>query len=359
MWWKRRAEATPTAMAAPPMSFAAYAVRGLSSEKFFLVDLGCAGGIAPAWRVFGDRLGALALDASVDECRRLASAEANPAVEYLAAFAGISSSHPFSQRRHGREEASRNPWGRLSAARTAAQREAWLRGASDAQKIRESLWYLTETSEKNQVIVPQLLCERGVTSVDFLKIDTDGNDFAILNSFDGAFDGLGILGALVEVNFGGGPDDTNRTFHNTDRFMKAQGFELFDLTQRRYSAAALPARYELGIAAQTGSGRILQGDALYVRDWAAPYWEKPAAAASPDKLLKLAIVFATFALLDCAAEILVRFRERLAGQIDVDRGLDLLAAEMQAGVEKPLSYRDYIAAFEADSPLFYPDGTKR
>lgn len=335
--------------------FARVAAAALRAENFYLVDLGCAGGIDPAWRVFGDRLRALALDASVDECRRLAAAEQHPGVAYVAAFAGIAPDHPFSRRREGREEAGRNPWDRLSAAQTTKRNEARLRASSDEQKIRESAWYLTQTADAAKpVVVPDLLRQKGVASVDFLKIDTDGNDFAILNSFDGAFERLGILGARLEVNFCGTPDDTSRTFHNTDRFMKAQGFELFDLSIRRYSAAALPGRYALSIPAQTETGRILQGDAFYARDWAAPYWDGQSAAASPDRLLKLAAIFAIHGLADCAAEILVRFRARLAGQLDVDAALDLLAAGMQAGARRPLGYRDYIAAFEADSPSFYP-----
>jgi hypothetical protein len=340
--------------------FARVAATALRAENFYLVDLGCAGGIDPAWRVFGDKLRALALDASIDECRRLAAAEKNSAVEYVAAFAGIARDHPFSKRREGREEASRNPWDRLSTAQTTQRNEARLKRSSDQQKIRESIWYLTETADAAKpVSVPDLLRDRGVTNVDFLKIDTDGNDFAILNSFDGTFERLGILGARLEVNFCGAPDDTNRTFHNTDRFMKGQGFELFDLSMRRYSSAALPAKYELAIPAQTQSGRILQGDAIYLRDWAAPYWQDKAEAASADKLLKLAILFAMHGLADCAAEILVRFRPRLGGQLDVEAALDILAATVQADLSQPLKYRDYIAAFEADAPSFYPARSRR
>jgi len=305
--------------------------------------------------VFGDRLRALAIDASVDECRRLAASETNPGIEYLAAFAGISPDHPFSRRRQGREEASRNAWHRLSAARSIKRNEVRLRAASEEERIKESAWQLTEVAdEQHPVVVPNLLRQKGVASVDFLKIDTDGNDLAILNSFEGEFDRLGVLGARLEVNFAGTADDTNRTFHNTDRFMKAQGFELFDLEMRRYSAAALPARYTTTIAAQTESGRLLQGDALYLRDWCAPYWSEAAGAATADKLLKLAAFFSLFGLPDCAAEVVTDFRARLESRIDIDAALDSLAADTQTGTERPLSYRDYIAAFDADDALFYP-----
>lgn len=337
-------------------AFARHAAASLVTENFTLVDLGCAGGIDPVWRNFGSRLRALAVDASVGECHRLAENESSTGIEYVGGFAGISPDHPFALRREGRLEAGRNPWTRLSAAHTAQRREAELRTATDEEKLRQSIWWLTETADATRpLIVPEMLSLREMTNVDFLKIDTDGNDFAILNSFDGLFDRFGILGARLEVNFCGSSDDTDRTFHNTDRFMKAHGFELFDLSLRRYSAAALPARYELDIPAQTITGRLLQGDALYVRDWAAPDWTDAAAQASTEKLIKLAAVFSLLGLPDCAAEILVAFRARLANLLDVSGSLDMLAAQIQPESLRPLDYRAYIAAFESDSSHFFPE----
>jgi Methyltransferase FkbM domain len=332
----------------------------LEDERFTLIDLGCSGGIDPRWRIFEPSLRGLGVDASVSECQRLAEAEKTSGMEYLAAFAGIDANHPFMYRRDGRPEASRNPWERLSTARTMARRALAVRDMTDREKLDQTLWWLTQTADPmKSVSIPDLLEARQLTDVDFLKIDTDGNDFAILNSFDTAFDRYGILGALLEVNFCGSDNDTDRTFHNTDRFMKARGFELFDLTVRRYSAVALPARYELDLPAQTVSGRILQGDALYVRDWAAPDWSHMAAQASDKKILKLAAIFALMNLPDCAAEVLLEFRSRLGRHLDVGLALDLLAREVQDGTPSPLSYEAYIASFEADAPRFYPTRNSR
>jgi hypothetical protein len=335
--------------------FAHYSAASLRAENFTLVDIGCAGGIDPVWRVFGPRLRALAIDASMGECRRLAEKETSFGIEYVSAFAGIAPDHPFSRRRAGRPEAARNVWPRMSAAHTAKRREEQLQKATDQEKLRQSIWWLTETADSSEpLVVPDMLFQRGITNVDFLKIDTDGNDFGILNSFDDCMARLGVLGARLEVNFFGSEDDTNRTFHNTDRFMKAHGFELFDLSLRRYSVSALPARYELDFPAQTVMGRILQGDALYLRDWANPDWAEEAARASSEKLLKLATLFALLGLPDCAAEVLIGFRSRLMGLVDVDRSLDMLAVQIQPGLRTPMGYKAYLEAFEADSSYFYP-----
>ena len=53
-------------------AFAAYVGDSLKSELFTHIDVGCSGGIDPVWRVFGPRLRAVAFDASLDECERLA-----------------------------------------------------------------------------------------------------------------------------------------------------------------------------------------------------------------------------------------------------------------------------------------------
>lgn len=336
--------------------FARLVAASLRAEDFVLVDLGCSGGINPMWRLFGPRLRALAVDASINECKRLSEGETAPGIEYVAAFAGINDDHPFIERRGSRPDANRNPWERLSAAHTSARREAKLRGSSEAERLRQSSWWLTETADAARpVVIPELLLQRNMTNIDFLKVDTDGNDFAILNSFDGWFDRFGILGAQLEVNFCGSDNDTDRTLHNTDRFMKSRGFELFDLSMRRYSAAALPAQYVLDYPAQTVSGRIIQGDALYVRDWSAPDWEQAAAKASSEKLTKLAAIFALMSLPDCAAEILLRFKARLCKILDVQLALDMLAAQAQESHKTPLSYKSYIEAFNNDSPIFYPN----
>jgi hypothetical protein len=335
--------------------FVSQIVASLRGEHFTLVDIGCSGGIDPRWRVFHPALRGLGVDASINECKRLTEAETAPGIEYVAGFASIDPEHPFMRRRDGRPEASRNPWQRLSTARTMARRAPALSHRADQEKLEQTMWWLTEMADPSKsVAIPDLLEARGLTDVDFLKIDTDGNDFAILNSFDTAFEGFGLLGAMLEVNFCGSDNDTDRTFHNTDRFMKSRGFELFDLSLRRYSAAALPAPFELGIPAQTVSGRILQGDALYIRDWAAPDWAETAAQTSDAKLLKLAAIFSVMNLPDCAAEVLREFRHRIGKHLDIAVALDLLARQAQPNEQLPLSYEEYMASFEADDLRFYP-----
>jgi hypothetical protein len=206
------------------------------------------------------------------------------------------------------------------------------------------------------VVVPAVLKAFGWSDVDLMKIDIDGPDFEVLHSFDGQFDDLGLLSARLEVNLNGGSDAWEHTFHNTDRFMRARGFELLALDVRNYAMSALPSPFAITSPAQSVTGRPFQAEAFYARDPAGPDWSALGAAMRPEKLAKLAAIFSVWNQPDAAAEILLAFRDRLSGVFDVDVGIELLAGQAQAqtGAATALPYRDYIAAFEAGAPGFYP-----
>ena len=78
---------------------------------------------------------------------------------------------------------------------------------------------------------------------------------------------------------------------------------------------------------------------------------------SVEKLAKLLAIFSAWGVPDVAAELLLARREALMPILDVDKGLDLLAAQSQPDRSRKLGYRAYIREFEADPPSFYrPEG---
>ena len=323
--------------------------------EFMLIDIGCSGGIDTVWRRFGPRLRAIGFDPDLAEIDRLKRAETHPGIQFVAAFAGIPADHPFARRKAGRSDWGRNPWDRLSAAQSFREMKQWR--LSGAEKTVANLWPDVELADASRPIaVPAYLLERRIQNVDFLKIDVDGKDLEVLYSFEAALKAFEVLGLSLEVNFHGSDADTDHTLHNTDRYMKARGYELFNLTVRRYSLAALPSRYLLHVPAQTEFGRPLQGDALYIRDLGNPERRELAEQLPTGKLLNLVALFAAFDLPDCAAEIAVLYRAKLARVADVDRILDLLAAQAQGDVERPLTYRVYMEAFNRRDPMFFPPG---
>lgn len=338
-------------------AFASFVAGSLKTEQFSFIDIGCSGGIDSAWRVFGDRFRALAFDASVDECERLTRAETHPAIKYIAGFVGLSPDHPFAQFVSDKPAHVRNPFSRTSAGRMLQLNQERLRSAPLQEKLHHNAWTLTQLADpKVPVVVPEVLQRLDWTDVDLLKIDIDGPDFQVLQSFDGQFNRLGLLAARLEVNLVGGPDDWEHAFHNTDRFMRRHGFELMTLDVRTYSMSALPSPFAITAPAQSVSGRPVQAEAFYARDPVSPDWQALGNAMNAEKLAKLAAIFSIWNQPDAAAEVLLHFRSRLADLFDVDIGIELLTGQAQAqtNASVALSYRDYIAQFEAGAPNFYP-----
>jgi hypothetical protein len=328
-------------------AFAALVADSLGGEQFGLIDVGCSGGLDPRWRAFGPRLRALGIDASVTECERLRKAETNPGVEYVAAFVAASRDKKIDPTRSQASDLILAVRERLSFMRTRELREARLAKAEIEEKLRHNAWELTQLADATKpVVLPDLLAARGWTDADYLKIDIDGADWEVLQSFTGRLSSLGLLGVQLEVNFVGTDSPTEHVFHNTDRYMRKQGFELFRLDVRNYSSRALPARYVWPTPAETVTGRPWQGEAYYALDVGT-------SGLSPRKQAKLAAILALWGVPDLAAELLIAQRGRLDKLFDVERALDLLAAQTQPHPSRKLGYRDYMKAFEADAPWFY------
>src|SRR5262249_19640670 len=325
------------------------AAAALKAERFTLVDIGCSGGIDQLWRQFGDRLAGVGFDASASECRRLAAEETNPNVHYVAGFVDIPPDHPFAQREPVWPGNLGGSYNETSSAWTIELLAKRLPRSSDQEKLQFNQWQDTELADPAKPIyAPQVLAEMGFADVDFLKIDVDGPDFRILNSFAGLFGQLGILAARLEVFMFGGTGDTVHTFHNTDRFMRQQGYELMRLDTLNFSKRALPSRYLYSTPFATVTGRVYQAEAHYALVAAS------AASRSAEKLIKLAAIFSAWDQPDGAAEILLTFRDRLAPLLDVDAALNVLVAQAQPGVEHPVSYQEYMARFQEAAPMFYP-----
>ena len=325
--------------------------------KFLLVDVGCSGGIDRQWRRMGPRLRALGIDPDVGEIERLRGREKNPRISYLNAFAGIAAEHPFAVKRRGKIDRDRDPWTRLSTPRYMEQVYPKASKVTEKEKRSANLWREAQLADPAAaVVIPEYLRRADIGSVDFLKIDVDGKDFDILNSFDRALSDLQVLGVGIEVRFWGSAEETDGTLHNVDRFLKARGFELFNLSTRRYSTAALPSRFNQRAPGATESGRLHQGDALYARDLGSDLYDEWAWSLDAEKILNLAAIFAIFDLTDCAAEVALKFRTELAKVCDVDQVLDRLTGQVERKLSGRSSYVRYVERFAQRPKTFL--GTK-
>ena len=134
--------------------------------------------------------------------------------------------------------------------------------------------------------------------------------------------------------------------------MQQNGFLLYTLTSNRYSRSALPAPFLYSAFYQTVSGQPVWGDMIYLRDGASEdYRTVWAEDLSVTKLLKLACLFELFQLPDCAAELVIVYRDRLKTLIDPTILLNLLTPRLH-GVER--SYDEYLKLFEENPEAFFP-----
>ena len=314
-------------------------------HPFVLVDVGCSGGIAETWRAFGPSLVAHGYDPDVGACKEAQAREPFPHVHYHAAFVGLPESHSFVRRR--RAEADRWPdtniWGRVTAGHLAREPQEAAPGEPDTAA--------RSADPATPLGVDEIVRAEQLPTVDFLKVDVDGPDLEVLESARELLAVGQVLGVAVEVNWFGSINPTEPTFHNVDGFLRGREYTLFGLTVRPYSRTDLPAPFLRELYAETRFGQPYQGDAIYVRDLAAPDQLELADAYPADKLVKLACVYELIGLPDCAAEVLNRFRPRLAAFGDTEALLDALTPPL---LGEQLTYRQYISKFEEEPHLFLP-----
>lgn len=353
-------------------------IAGLGTHNFTLLDVGCSGGLHPAWRQFGGCLTAFGFDPSLHAIESLSFQETNKKVTYTAGFIGLPDGHPA---KGADPDFWRvDPWSRLAAHHSQNLQQKIVPNEKSREDNGEdpspcpnnsgveehlmarNLWLNASLAAPQPIVLSEFLTARNISDVDFVKIDVDGTDFEILQSLGPIMSDLGVLGVILEVNFHGSSEPQANTFHNMDRYMREQGFDLFDLTVRKYSNAKLPFPYLYPhpFAAQGLGGRPFQGDALYLRDLGYPHGGLNSEDWTDQKLLKLAALYALFGLYDHAAELLQLNRPRLADYLDLEATLDALAAELQQSFpdirdeNAPiLSYADYMALYESDDHALY------
>jgi hypothetical protein len=210
----------------------------------------------------------------------------------------------------------------------------------------------TRTLSARKTSIAHFATERGITNIDFVKIDTDGHDLEAAASSREVIRSTGILGFMVECFFTGSAAANENSFRNVDAFMHQHGFALYALSVNRYSRAALPAPFLYPALYQTVSGQPVWGDMIYLRDGASS--DYPAVwgeELSPTKLLKLACLYELFQLPDCAAELVLVHGHRLKPLVDPAMLLNLLTPRLH-DVER--SYDEYLALFEENPEAFFP-----
>ena len=311
-----------------------------ANDPFSLLDIGARGGIDDRWRLFGESLQAVGFDPSFTEVERLNAMEPNPRVRYIAAYVG----HRRMQGEGDDGTFSSDPISRTSSTHAfELQNRDSPRGAIVQSHEQTPAADLIEIDE----FIRQNPC-----NVDFLKVDTDGSDFAVLRGARELLSGSGVMALAIEAPLVGCVCPDGNLFSNIDAYLQEMGYSVFSMEPRFYSRAALPKLFRWNQPADTHAGQCRWADTLFCRDVCIPgYEERFRLKLVPHMLLKLCCIFELFGLEDCAAEILVTFCDRIRHVVDVEHCLDLLTPALPDG--RAVSYREYIDYFENNVEHFY------
>ena len=322
---------------------------GWGDSDLCIVDVGASGGIDQRWSIFGDRLTAVGFDPLVAEVDRLNQLETRPKVRYEAASVTCreyDSLFPVVVRDD--QVASRfiHPFERSSA--VAAHR------ILNLDYVREMFNAGAQVEYSDRTVTLDEYVDSTPLVPDFLKIDTDGGDFQVLLGAANLVAQGNLLGIQIEAQFHGAVHDYANTFSNIDRFLRERGFTLFDLEHYRYSRAALPAEFAIGVPAQTTTGQVNWGEAVYFRDLAHPYYERMfGVAPTRERVLKLCCLFVLYGLSDCAAELLST-SEALKTLPQRASLLDALTPSLFGDTR----YEDYLDRFNRDPSKWLPENLR-
>ena len=311
-----------------------------------LIDVGASGGIDEFWKCFGSSLRAVGFDPLIAEVDRL-NKTGEPGVRYEAAFIGCpdyDQLFPPSQRQDTISSKNNASFPGTSAVR-----------ASDAMRMNYVQEVYNAGSEVRMtdrfVSLDDYVRQAGLRSVDFVKIDTDGHDIEVILGAKQMLAAQNVVGICIEAQMHGACGPYSNTFANIDGLLREWGFTLFDLDLWRYSRRSLPDEFVYRIPAQTVTGQVQWGEALYFRDLArADYQRMHGLATDLPKKIKLACLFELYGLPDCSAEILVQLQQE-TGDPFFATLLDELVAHYRGS---RMSYSKFLEYFDSDPKRFFP-----
>jgi FkbM family methyltransferase len=336
--------------------------RAFEDNPLVLVDVGMRHGAEQYWNAFGDQLRVIGFEPDEAECERINASTTTyektcypialdriPQVRkfrrrgYNAASNGFQSIRYWWTNRFGLGEATRDPLELLLLPRDKSEDTAM---ASDCEVGEISTTTLTDFAKS-----------RNISNIDFLKVDVEGADLDVLMGSEAWLAPAGILGVKCEVRFI--PDRDGGLFQDIYAYLYSRGYFLMDMALNRVSRRALPMpvawehENHLGepIAGPTEVGQITDGDVLMMRDLIYDDF-RPTDRADAQRILKAAALFELFNLPDCAAELMLFYREALAEFSPAEPNLDQL---VPMGFDPHPTFADYVREQQRTVQRFRPN----
>ena len=313
-----------------------------SEEPFRLMDVGCSGGIDSGFlRAFPNLL-VDGFDPLVEEIERI-NALMMPGHSYHNYFVvGGTGVQPSQFAKSGTSF-------HLTSA-FAAQKTLLSKGTSYTQQIFNS--GDTPSFAQEEITLDAFLSKANKSGPNFLKIDTDGHDYFVLQGAKSTLADPELLGVQIECQFHGMPGGNQNTFSNIDEFMRSAGFTLFSLETHKYSRAELPQPFVWKFFGQTTSGQVQWGEALYLRDPSMHTMFKSLLAENENLLANYLRLLLHFDLPDVAAATLGEIARGSDSTVPWSKTfLDHLVPPNLLGAS---TYESYLEKFAKKPELFLP-----
>jgi FkbM family methyltransferase len=304
------------------------------------MDIGCIGGIQNHYKVFGDQIEVIGFEPIKEEFEKLdlnkkdfkyynyavGSKEFQNKKFYIRQNPSSSSFYEFNKDYIERFIISKN---------------------LEVKKIidLENIITLNEIAQKN------------INDIDFIKIDAEGYEFEILSYANFLFKKHNIIGLHTEFHFNRERIPESPIFSELDILIRNFGFILFDISVNRDSKKILPypmsynyhqdGNLNKPIFGNTIHGQVEMGDALYFKD------SFINTEISVHKILKQVCLYEIFYHSDSAAELIIKFKQKIDYLIDHKFLLDLLVPKIYR-IKNNLSYNEYLLRYKNLDPIFQP-----
>ena len=275
---------------------------GALTSPFVLVDVGVQDGISARWYALEDHLTVYGFDLLEEAIAPLAR-ERDPRKHYYAI--GL---------------ADRD--GELEIAVPANRYETQLFGDSPGERRRIQVRRLDT-----------LLGEGLIQPADFIKLDCEGYETVVLNGATAYLAQSNLVGVDIESNFNLSPTAPNSHFFECCNPLLRQRLMVFDIAFNRVPIMNSPELAERSIHRPATLNLLLARNLTQERNSPPSYVYRQAEwQVSPQTVLKSAIVFEAYGMLEWACYVLRSFADQIGATVDIDAAIARLAPAAELAI---------------------------
>lgn len=337
--------------------------RRFEEDKFIFVDVGMRAGIPQHWTMLKDQLHVIGFEPDVTECQRLNSLRTEwTQVCFPYALDSTARTRPLYRRSHNHAADGVYRWTWW-----------WERfGIASVEETRQFRPYakkkylsgLRNKSQIDTITYAEFSKLKDLPNPDFFKIDVEGAELDVLRGAESFLKSDGVVGVEIEAQFI--PIQDCPLFIDVYNYLVAQGFYLASLSPFRVARRVLPLpllwdhrdhRGKPLMHGFTTRGQIGSADALFIRDLIADnFVPAPGDRRALLRILKAAAMFELYNMPDCAAELLLYYREALSEVVDINSCLDQLVPE-ESAISGAGSYETYLDIYRRRNGRLMPIGS--